>query len=302
VRTLTAQAHWYFEPKTGLGRGFDVADYSAEPKVPQMEGDRTVNGDVLTDRAIVMLRNPENAGGRFYLWLHYVDPHAAYVPHREFDFGTKSRDLYDGEVAFVDAQVGRLLAAIVDAGLAPRTAIVVTSDHGEAFGEHGVVRHGHEVWEELVHVPLIVHVPTATPRHVQARRSAIDLVPTLLELTSAPPPPPPGQGRDFVSGQSLLPDVLGPNGRPEEERPVLVDMPEGPYNDERQAFFDGAYKLIATNGRPLGLYDLNADPGEAHDLLASARTGETRRAEEAERVLARFRAYRRRLRSVPPRR
>jgi len=75
---------------------------------------------------------------------------------------------------------------------------------------------------------------------------------------------------------------------------VLVDMPEGPYNDERQAFFDGQYKLIATNGRPLGLYDLSADPGEAHDLLG--------RADGGERMLERFKAYRRSLRRMPPRR
>jgi choline-sulfatase len=292
VRTLTAQGHWYFKPETGLGRGFDDADWSAEPRVPQMEGDRTVNGDVLTDRALGLLEKPANVARPFYLWLHYVDPHAAYVPHPGFDFGTKSRDLYDGEVAFVDRQIGRLLNRLLGGPMGSRTAIVLTSDHGEAFGEHGIVRHGHEVWEELVHVPLIVHVPGGLPRHVTERRSAIDVVPTLLELCNVPVPK--GNGTDFVSGHSLLPDIVAPEGHRPEPRPVLVDMSEGPYNDERQAYFDGKLKLIATNGKPLGLYDLERDPGETRDLLGDAAT--------AEPILVRFKAYRRTLRVVPAKR
>ncbi|HVU01114.1 MAG TPA: sulfatase-like hydrolase/transferase [Polyangiaceae bacterium] len=288
-RTLTAQAHWYFEPKSGLGRGFDVSDYGAEPRVPQMEGDRTVNGDVLTDRAIALLSRPENAREPFYLWLHYVDVHAAYVPHPGFDFGSSSRDLYDGEVAFVDAQIGRLLRAIAESPFSGRTAVVVTSDHGEAFGEHGMAFHGREVWEELVHVPLIVSVPGLPPRRIAVRRSAIDLVPTLLELADVPPPS--GEGPDFVSGVSLLPDLLGASAP--EPRPVLVDMAEGPYNDERQAFYDGPYKLVASRGRPLAVYDLDRDASERTDLLGRPETAE---------IVRRFKAYRRTLRSIPARR
>jgi arylsulfatase A-like enzyme len=291
VRTMTAQAHWYFRPNTGIGTGFDVSDYSAEPAVPQAEGDRTVNGDRLTDRAIALLSNPENVAKHFYLWLHYVDPHAAYVPHPEFDFGSKSRDLYDGEVRFVDEHVGRLFAAIAASPFAARTAIVLTADHGEAFGEHGMVRHGRELWEELVHVPLLVYIPGVAPHHVTLRRSAIDLVPTLLDLSGLPRPT--GEGSDFVSGASLLSDLVAPSQAPP-ERPVLVDMSAGPYNEERQAFFDGSLKLIATNGRPLGLYDLARDPGETNDLLGDDAV--------ARPVLAHFKAFRRTLRTVPARR
>src|SRR5262249_2971151 len=164
------------------------------------------------------------------------------VPHPEFDFGTKGRDLYDSEVAFVDHHVGRLLERLRRPPFEKRTAIVLTSDHGEAFGEHGLYRHGFEVWEELVHVPLVAYVPGVGAAHVEARRSAIDVVPTLLELFGLEAPA--LQGRDFVSGVSLLSDIAGANGPPE-ERPVLVDMSEGPHNSERQAFFEGSYKLIA---------------------------------------------------------
>lgn len=291
VRTLTAQAHWYFKPESGLGRGFDVSDQSAMPKVPQAEGDRTVNGDKLTDAAISVLSKSDNTAGRFYFWMHYIDPHAEYVFHPELDFGRKGRDLYDGEVAFVDRQVGRLLSFLHESGLESRTAIIVTSDHGEAFAEHGMLRHGFEVWEELVRVPLVVHVPGLPPRRVPLPRSAVDVVPTILELFGVPPPH--GSGADFVSGTSLAPDLV-PGEGPLEPRPVLVDMSEGPYNEERQAFVDGDLKLIATRGRPLGLYDLAKDPGEKQDLL-----GDPARAAP---ILARFRAMRRSLRTVEPRR
>jgi choline-sulfatase len=142
-----------------------------------------------------------------------------------------------------------------------------------------------------VHVPFVVYVPGVPPHHVAVRRSAIDLVPTLLELFGAPKPS--GEGPDFVSGQSLVPDIVD-TARQSVPRPVLVDMSEGPYNDERQAYFDGSMKLIATDGRPLGLYDLDADPGERHDLLGDgARAAAT---------IAHFKAFRRSLRSIPARR
>ncbi len=168
---------------------------------------------------------------------------------------------------------------------------MLTSDHGEAFGEHGMMRHGREVWEELVHVPLLIYLPGAPPHHVGLRRSAVDLVPTLLDCFGVPSPS--GVGADFLSGRSLLPDALGgaDEGSP---RPVLVDMSEGPYNDERQAFIDGSLKLIATNGRPLSLYDLNEDPGETRDLLGDGPS--------AKPIVARFKAFRRMLHSVAARR
>jgi arylsulfatase A-like enzyme len=184
--------------------------------------------------------------------------------------------------------VGRLIDFVRESAFGDRTAIVVTADHGEAFGEHGLFRHGFELWEELVHVPLIVYVPGAPPHHVTVARSAIDVVPTLLELFSVAPPS--GNGADFVSGQSLLTDVVDESSNPE-VRPVFIDMSAGPYNDERQALIDGNSKLIATNGRPIGLYDLAADPGERHDLLSDG---------PATAAVSKFKAFRRGVRSIAP--
>jgi choline-sulfatase len=240
--------------------------------------ENSVTGDKLTDAALALLARPEDTSKRFFFWMHYLDPHADYLPHPELpSFGTSQRDLYDGEIAFVDHHLGRVLAAIAAAPWGKRTAIIVTSDHGEAFGEHNMVRHGAEIWEELVRVPLIVNIPGVSPGHVTARRSAIDLVPTILDLMGVPgpgqpttgaPPPNPREGRtnpnDFLSGTSLLPDVFFPAGA--EPRDVLIDMPDGPFNDARRALIHGDLKLTISNGLRFELYDLGKDPEERTNL------------------------------------
>ena len=266
VHTVSVQGYWYFYKDAGFERGFDVIDSSAAPKVASIEGDQSSNSDEQSDAAIKLLSAPELAKQRFFMWMHFVDPHAEYAAHPEHDFGPKSRDRYDGEVAFVDEHLGRVLAALEKSPFAGRTAVVVTSDHGEAFNEHGMIRHGFELWEELVRVPLIVKVPGVAARRVTARRSAIDVVPTLLDLFKVPFV---ARGpTDFLSGQSLVPELLPKSGVADAVRPVFIDMARGPYNAERQALIDGDMKLTVSEGRVLGLYDLVADAAEKTDLSA----------------------------------
>jgi arylsulfatase A-like enzyme len=289
VRTASVQGYWYFFKDAGFERGFDVIDSSAAPKVAAIEGDQSSNSDEQSDALIRVLAAPEMAQKRFFLWAHYVDPHAEYAPHAEHDFGPKPRDRYDGEVAFVDQHVGRVLTALEKSPFGARTAVIVTSDHGEAFGEHGMIRHGFELWEELTRVPLIVKVPGVAPRRVSARRSAIDLVPTVLDLFKVPFA---ARGpKDFLSGESLLPDLLRAPGAPDPERAVFIDMARGPHNAERQALIEGDMKLTVSEGRVLGLYDLAADPAEKSDLSKDrARVAAMRE---------RLSAFKSRLRRVP---
>ena len=286
IRTLSVQGHWYFTPEYGLGRGFDVLDMSAAPRKRQLDGDKTVNSDKLSDAAIAQLSNAENTGRRFFMWVHYLDPHAEYNRHAGFDFGSRGRDLYDSEVAFTDQQIGRVLDFVNASEFGSRTAIVVTSDHGEAFGEHGMYRHGFELWEALVRVPLIVYVPGASPRHHAVRRGAIDLAPTLLSLCGVEAP----SGEQRLSGQSLLHDIFMPPGHVPEPRPVFIDMSAGPYNEERQALIEDDIKLITGSGRALGLYDLEQDPREEKDRLEDA--------ELLRRAQGRFAAFQSQLRLV----
>ncbi|WP_437966568.1 sulfatase-like hydrolase/transferase [Sorangium sp. So ce260] len=269
VRTMSVHGHRYFGSFGGLDRGFDVVDMSAAPpEGAPWDVDNKATSPALTDAALRLLGSPENTGGRFFLWVHYLDPHADYLQHKDVPgFGAATqRDLYDGEVAFTDRHIGRLLDAIAAAPYGGRTAIVVTSDHGEAFGEHKMFRHGFELWEELVRVPLLVHVPGAAPSRVPARRSLIDLAPTLLEVMRVPGPAEGAPATDFLSGASLLPDVLLAAGEQAAARDVLIDMPAGPYNDARRSFIRGDMKLTISGGARFELYDLASDPEERKNL------------------------------------
>lgn len=272
VHTVAVHGHRYFGAWGGLERGFTILDLSAAPpEGAKWATDTTVTGDEITDAAIARL-GERPTDKRFFLWVHYLDPHADYLAHEGVaKFGSSARAMYDGEVAFTDRQVGRLLHAVAADPAAARTSIIVTSDHGEAFGEHNMWRHGVEVWEVLVRVPLVVHVPGVSPRRIAARRSLIDLVPTLLELLGVPGPA--GAEHDFLSGVSLLPDVFAASGAEPPSRDIFVDMPAGPYNEERQAFIHGDLKLVVSGGARKELFDLAADPGEQNNVLAT-RKGE----------------------------
>jgi arylsulfatase A-like enzyme len=289
VRTISVQGYWYFYMKGyGFERGFDVLDSSPAPKHIAVKDDLSFNSDKMADAAIAQLSKPENTSGQFFLWMHFVDPHSEYVRHKDFDFGPSSRDRYDSELAFVDHHLGRVVDFIEKSEFGKRTIVIVSSDHGEAFGEKGMIRHGFEVWEPLVRVPFLVRVPDVEPRRIAQRRSLIDLVPTILDFYGIPQPD--GAGTDFLSGRSLLKDVLWPPGHESDERLVFVDMSAGPHNAERQAYIEGGKKLIVSNGRPLGLYDVDADPEEKRDLLDDAAVREP--------LVERYKAFRRSLREV----
>ena len=197
VRTFAGMCHRYFTFKTGLQQGFDVWDTSAMP--PRMtDNDRRVTSDRLSNVALDLLAKPENVAGprRFFAWFHYFDPHLPYVPHagapdlRAPDASkvARARAPYDEEVWFTDQQVGRVLAYVASQPWGADTAIVLTADHGEAFGEHNHVGHGRELWEPLVRVPLLVYVPGVKAKRVAVKRSHIDLAPTIMELVGAPLP------------------------------------------------------------------------------------------------------------------
>ncbi len=279
VHTMAIHSHWYFKSWSGMGRGFDVLDFSASPPGgTDATEDATTAADRVSDAAIKVLSNPRNTSERFFAWVHYFDPHAEYVHHKGTEaFGNTMRDKYDHEVRFTDDNMGRLIEFVQSQDWGAKTAIIVTSDHGEAFGEHGMIRHGLEVWEELSRVPLVIYVPGLPPKHVKQRRSAIDVVPTILDLFGVPVEPPRDK-YDFVSGVSLLPDALLPKGEQPPARDVLVDMPAGPNNDERRAFIRDDKKLTISGGVRYQLFDLAQDPGEKTDLsddkalLKAART------------------------------
>jgi choline-sulfatase len=278
ARTFAGTCHRYFTWKTGFQQGFDIFDISATP--PAMtDNDVRVTSERLTDVALGLLAKPENTGGpqRFFAWFHYFDPHAPYVTHpgvpaelaaADKSMASRERALYDGEVWFTDFHIGRLVDYVSKQPWGKDTVIILTADHGEAFGEHKHWKHGRELWEPLVRVPFVAFVPGAKPRRIKVKRSLIDLAPTVIELVGAPLP-----SDDSLRGTSLAADVFAAAESPLTERDVFIDMPEGPFNDMRRAIVTGpspGMKLIDFAGKRFELYDLAKDPAESANLSSDA--------------------------------
>lgn len=257
VHTLAAQAHFYFRPGyAGFEQGFDV--WQMIPTRVDFTTDLDVTGDRHEAAAEQILGRATNTAGRFFAWFHFMDAHDRYLPHRGIGpYGRTLRDLYDAEVTFADRCVGLLLDFIDRQPWAGETAIIVTADHGEAFGEHRAYRHGFELWQPLVHVPLMVHLPGVAPRVIDANRGHIDLAPTILALLGVPAEP-------GFRGTSLVDEL---NGAPALDRDVMVDLADTGVNHARRALIHGRYKLLSFDGgERMELYDLDADPGELRSL------------------------------------
>jgi choline-sulfatase len=261
VPCIGAHAHMYFAKGTsGFDNGFK--EWKIVPGLTfDYQTDPYVTSDKLTPLAIEMLGAV--TARPFFAWFHYMDPHDEYKGHTESPhFGKRPRDLYDEEVFFTDLWIGKLLDFIESQPWASRTVIAVTADHGEAFGEHGITRHAHEIFEMLVHVPLFFYVPGQKPRTIDAPRSAVDLVPTFLELLGKKAPE---EAAEKLAGKSLADELRGGAAEP---RDVIVDLPEDDHNERRRALIHEKWKLIAYgDDARFSLYDLEADPNEATDIF-----------------------------------
>jgi arylsulfatase A-like enzyme len=162
-------------------------------------------------------------------------------------------------VFFTDRAVGALVDFVEAQPWGARTVIVVSADHGEAFGEHHELRHGHELYEELVHVPLFFVVPGRGARTIDATRSHIDLVPTIVELLGQTPGP-------ALRGESFAAEVLGGPAAP--SRDIVCDLPRDDWNERRRSILHDGWKLIAFgDDARFELYDLGADPREQTNLF-----------------------------------
>jgi len=233
----------------GVVRGFEHEHYErpAEPR----EGSRRWNhSDDLLPRMIAALESldPEQPA---FLYAHWMDPHSPYTRG-----GVKETELlgYLAEVEHVDRHLGELRAAIEAAGLSERAILIVTADHGEGFGERGRVEHAYGLYEELLHVPLVIAGPGIEPRTEQRLVTLVDLGPTILDLFEQPTP-------SHVVGQSLLPWLHGQHSVL--TRPVLAET-----RLMRSLLTPEGIKVIRDTRRgTLEVYDLNADPGETEDRV-----------------------------------
>jgi arylsulfatase A-like enzyme len=204
-----------------------------------------------------------------FLYLHFNDPHAPY------DRGGPAPtpfEAYLKEIALVDQAIGRIRAAVDESGLADRTAILLVSDHGEAFGEHGQQFHATTLYDVMIRVAMIVHVPGARAREVDTPVSLIDVAPTVLDLMGTRTP-------GSYMGQSLVPFIRGRS--PFLQRPIVADSSR---LQRAMVFADGMKIIEDRRKQTVELYDLVRDPGEEHNLVEERET-------EAEGRLSTLRAF-----------
>jgi choline-sulfatase len=262
-RTAGASPHFLFDPMLGWTDGIDkfVVTGSEGKAPPGASVDHKHNSRPLADTAIRFLTDPEITSGPFFVWAHFLDPHKKYLEHPGFsNFGTDRRALYDGEIAFTDHHIGRVLRALAASPAADRTVVIVTGDHGEAFGEHGFFFHGREIWDEVVRIPLLIYVPGAKSRKIARRVSTVDLAPTVLDLAGLP-------ADAEARGQSLASEIFGGELS---ARPILIDQPCNPNYLAKRGFIESPYKLHHDiEADSYRLFDLDRDPGETIDLADS---------------------------------
>lgn len=238
----------------------------------------------ITEKAVDWVET--RTDNEFFMWLHFMDVHYPYNPPDEFlaaaggddlskrriiHLNNKVRDqeerhnlteaeiadlkvLYEGEVRYVDHEIGKLLDALERDGSREETAVFVTADHGDGFGEHGTYGHTPSLYDELLRVPLIVDDPESEPHTVAQQVALIDLPPTICSLLGVEPPAR-MQGRDLgplLRGDSLPQDYT-----------IAVTQ-----DGDKIAYRSAAWKLLLQDG-DVELYDLAEDPGELADVSES---------------------------------
>ena len=242
----------------GLDQGFEVYDddlSAGRERHPRMVADRPAEATVAAASSwLDALARDE----RFFLWVHLYDPHAAYSPPPPWRDRYAGR-LYDGEIAYMDAQLGVLLA---HPRIDEETLVSVIGDHGESLGEHGEQTHALLAYDSTLHVPWIVRVPGG-PRGLRVRSTVgqVDLVPTVLDLLGQRPP---ADG----DGASLVPLLAGrADGEPSRALYSETFLPFYTYGwAELTVLRQGRFKWIEAP-RP-ELYDTRRDPRELANLAA----------------------------------
>jgi len=241
----------------------------------------------ITDMSINWLKN--NRDKDFFLWIHYFDPHEPYAPPEkymannseppprigmQFDDLWKIRDgslapnleerewikeLYDAEVRYVDDNVGRLLDYLKESQIYDDSLIVFTSDHGEEFWDHGGVEHGHSLYNELLHVPLIIKLPKANDGNVENMRvTTQSIMRTVLDACGI------SYDRDRLIAGSLYPLLV--ENRSEFTEEPLVSTGLLFYGERESVIFDDKKYIRSLISNEEELYDLTLDPDEKYSI------------------------------------
>jgi arylsulfatase A-like enzyme/Tfp pilus assembly protein PilF len=254
----------------GFDRGFDLYDAGFHLRRHGADRYQTVErraGDVV-QHALGWLSHLEN--GPFFLWIHLYDAHDPYDPPEPYKSRYSSQP-YDGEIAYADFAVGKLLDALRKHGLYDETMIAVMADHGESLGAHGENTHGIFLYDETLHVPLLLKLPLnrSAGQHIETRVGLVDVAPTILQESGIAVP------KD-VQGESLLKMLKGPAGTrgvsAAEDRPAYAetDYPHRAFGwSSLRALRIGKYLYIQAPDREL--YDQTTDPAAKRNLAVDSR-------------------------------
>jgi arylsulfatase A-like enzyme/Tfp pilus assembly protein PilF len=259
----------------GFDRGFDVYDAGFHLRRHGADRYKTVErrAEVVVDRALGWLSQVPN--GPFFLWVHLYDAHDPYDPPPPYKERFASQ-AYDGEIAYSDTCVGKLLDALRKHGIYDETLIAVMADHGESLGAHGESTHGVFLYDETLHVPLLIKLPLNhwAAKRIETRASLVDVSPTILAAAGLNLPP-------EMQGQSLLESIKAPPAaRPgasqpdssQEDRPAYAetDYPHRAFGwSALRALRTGKYLYIQAPEREL--YNQGGDPAAVHNLAGSSK-------------------------------
>jgi len=250
------------DSRFGLDRGFDLYDDMYQAGLPF----KSQNSERRAENTFIKFaRWLENSyKEKFFCWVHYYDPHLPYAPPSPFREEFSERP-YDGEIAYVDTYVGKIIESLSQKGLLEKTIIIIAGDHGEGLGEKVEQGHGIFLYEETVRVPLILYNRVIWPksRVVESRVGLIDIAPTMIELSGLK------EEQTKMQGQSLI----GTIGKvKKEDREILLESfyPREFFCwSELVGIISGKYKFIQAP-KP-ELYDLKADPEERNNLINYSR-------------------------------
>jgi arylsulfatase A-like enzyme len=307
-QTAACVSSFVLHPKFGLAQGFTFYDadfkaanqsitrkyYPGQPDVIDQRANAT------TQKAIDWLKNKRNPESPFYMFLHYFDPHDPYDPPEPFrsKFPSQKNEpnylekllskiqddkslylekiirRYDGELAFTDHEIGKVFEALKHLGLEEDTLVVLTSDHGEGLGQHNLVGHSINIYEEAVRVPLLFRWPNHIPKGLELSSpvEGVDIMPTILDLIGV------NQEGLSLHGQSMASALLG-GSESDKDRPVHLfrEYYTGRYNQglyektfhkgNKFAIRKGKWKYIeGKEENSKELFDLSSDPQELENI------------------------------------
>jgi choline-sulfatase len=264
----------------GFERGFDTYDagfHQMRPGEDRYHSSERRGAEVVAHALAWLDQHPQ---GPFFMWVHLYDAHDPYDPPEPYKTKYASAP-YDGEIAYADSAVGKFLTQLRRRGLYNGAVIALMADHGEALGDHGEDTHGIFLYDETIHVPLVIKLPNAdsenhsASKRIENRVELVDVLPTILQAVGIPVPP-------EVQGQSLLalmtptskPAPAGNTGASEivaSDRPAYAetDYPQRSYGwSSLRSLRTGKYLYVKAPKQEL--YDQSTDPNAQHNLSSSS--------------------------------